>query len=227
MKLLRKIVALLANGAEEVRKGLWMKKKTIRRIIAGIFAAVMVITALPHAGVSAYAKTSLPVKNHKFAADWPACDSRFYEFKISGNKFSYEQSHNAPGLFRPEHDYDTITTRSYGTIYDVKKVSKKKYTFRIRNNAKKNKKRTITRNGTRTEYSNVFKNGAKMTLYLPGYSLSRLPDDYGDNQLINTLFNNYTGNELRNMKIKGYALYVVTPVTHNLLFDSKTEDGLS
>jgi len=185
-----------------------MKKKTIRRIVAGIFTAVMVIAALPQAGVSAYAKTSLPVKNHKFVSAWAAAASRYYEFKISRNKFSYEQSYMSAGLFVTTHEYNTCITRSYGTIYDVKKVSKNKYTFRIRNNAKKNKKRATTRNVTRTEYSNVFKNGAKMTLYLPGYRVLELPENYGDNDDLWSLYENHTANELKDKTLKGYAVYL-------------------
>ena len=199
-----------------------MKKKTIRRIVAGIFTAVMVIAALPQAGVSAYAKTSLPVKNYVFQALNGMAEMRYYQLKISGNKISYEYHYGAYGdefkkiakSYDGQGYYGYYVTRSYGTIYDVKKVSNKKYTFRIRNNAQKNSKRkeklkyTITNSeGEIINYTNVFKNGAKMTLYLPGYRISRLPDDYGDDRILDGIYNK-SRNELKDMKLKGYALYV-------------------
>lgn len=218
-----------------------MKKKTIRRIVAGIFTAVMVIAALPQAGVSAYAKTSLPVKNHVFGASNGMAEMRYYELKISGNKISYEYGYGAYGdefkiigedSGEPGY-YGYYLTRSYGTIYDVKKVSNKKYTFRIRNNAKKNSKRKTSSTGEIINYTNVFKNGAKMTLYLPGYRISRLPDDYGDDTILDSIYNNHTGYELKNMKLKGYALYVTyrphglsNGLKHSLLCDSKARNDL-
>ena len=203
-----------------------MKKKTIRRIAAGIFVAVMVIAALPQVGVSAYAKTSLPVKKHSFTATWLSGCVPYYEFKITGNKFYYEDC-NMSGEY---HGWVRTRTRSYGTIYDVKKVSNKKYTFRIRNNAKKNNRHTTKvkydkdNNGEEIEYANVFKNGTKMTLYLPGYRVLKLPENdcEGYNQLLYNLYENYTANELMDKKLKGYAVNT----NGGILLDDKAESGL-
>ena len=215
-----------------------MKKKTIRRIVAGIFTAVMVIAALPQAGVSAYAKTSLPVKNHEFYTGWAASTFRDYNFKITGNKFYYNDSGSdyGPEFKKAGVSWDETfgyrgisETRSCGTIYDVRKVSNKKYTFRIKNDYRKNKHRKVYGGGTITRYTNSFKDGTKMTLYLPGYRVSQLPKDHGDNQTLDGF-----GDIPKNTKLKGYALYVTyrkggsfnPNVKHSLLLDSKADDGI-
>lgn len=100
--------------------------------------------------------------------------------------------------------------------------SYKKYTFRIRNNARKNRRKTKIKYGEEIDYANLSKNGTKMTLYLPGYRVSQLPKDQACNQLLYNLYENNTANELMDKKLKGYAV----DLDGGIFLDDKAESGL-
>ena len=169
--------------------------KKIRRILTAAIAFVLVIgMAQP---VTTHATTSMPFDKSISLSIYSGIGAWENDMTIKPNGKFKIVGHDA--------DASSITiTEASGHFYDIKKSGRKKYTFKLKNSNKNNRKtKTEIEDGGEYiyNYKSGYKSGTKFTLYLPGYPVSKLPKMARE-------YSTQSGQLSEGLKkTKGYVLY--------------------
>lgn len=203
-----------------------MKNKTIKKIVAGLFASVMVITVAPQTAsltgtaITAEAKTQFPFNSKKLYYDttelWGDAISSYYgDIVIDRNGgFRFNGSYGSSGM-------GSCDTVEKGSFYDIKK-SGQKYTMKMKVRSAKTNSFFVVSQTESVSHKSIFKKDTKCTLYCPGYSVKKLPktvryhanqknfvrDDMGINGKITSWNDNILKDNKGKNYLKGYILVI-------------------